>query len=154
MVRTDWTPRGAHRGAAEVPAVEAAVPGYKCPRCARTFEHGNQLMYHYQHEHAVHDPAITTYLSHLCEICGANFHTESRLRGHVCRGMCEGPMYPAAPRGQLDTQGWRPLEQGPPLPPPDAWHIYTDGSLDETIDQAGWGVAVFREGDTDGAPVC
>jgi ribonuclease HI len=52
--------------------------------------------------------------------------------------------------------GWAPLTIGPARPPPEQWHIFTDGSFTPGVrgeaDVAGWGVAVFRHGETTGSP--
>ena len=65
VTREVWIPSGGHLG--EVGEGEPAqnpdpVPGdeFMCPVCLAPLKHGNQLRFHYETAHAVHDLAITT----------------------------------------------------------------------------------------------
>ena len=112
-----------------------------CPVCQKQFGKFNQLSFHYEAEHAICDPTLTTVQSFTCQTCQETFRRAGQLKGHVC------PAVGVLERMRTvdtveDFLGWEDAVAQPPLP--QALHVYTDGSGgSEGGTSAGWGVAVF-----------
>ena len=117
-----------------------------CPVCQAVFTKHNQLAFHYESEHSVCDPKITTVQSFGCTQCMQTFRRATQLKSHVC------PAKRVLPRFQqidLEAQVHGP-DRTFSQPLPTSFHIYTDGSggsssSAEAPPQAGWGVAVFSQ---------
>ena len=116
-----------------------------CPVCALTFNKTNQLAFHYEAEHSICDPNITTVQSFRCPFCFHTYRRAGQLKSHVC---------PAQQRlvrldhiDSLERVGGP--DRGTALPLPTAWHIFTDGSGGtaaagaDAVARAGWGVVVY-----------
>ena len=80
-----------------------------------------------------------------CEACKKTFGRKAALRDHVCEAKEE-----KRKRDAITFGGWFPVRHGPEPPPPEGWHIATDGSghfilqNGENVAVAGWGAVVFR----------
>ena len=131
--RTVWTPP-AH-----------TVPPNSCPVCRQNFPRLRDLHLHYLHEHAVTDPAITTFNLFQCGECRQTFPNAYARVNHECRVLFEVPEAQSR-----DKFGWLPLDIPSINPHPDGWKIYTDGSFDPHHPAtAGWGFAVYDAADHD-----
>ena len=128
------TQKGVEPEGGEYGQEEGANPLFiRCPACNKTCTKVMELRAHYEAEHAVIDPGITTHDTRHCEYCNEMFKNADRLRLHVCPKRQESTL-----RAHIERPG---PTAGPAQPQPDEWEIYTDGS---GVGVAGWGVAIFR----------
>ena len=134
------------------------VPVNACPVCAQQFPKLQALQHHYHQNHAITDPAITTFSSFQCSECRKTFTTPYARLNHECR-----ILYAVPDADNTDLFGWKPHSPPNIDPLPLAWKLYTDGSFNPHHPaNAGWGVAVYSTSDlTDTnclcelyAPVC
>ena len=134
------------------------VPVNACPVCAQQFPKLQALQHHYHQNHAITDPAITTFSSFQCSECRKTFTTPYARLNHECR-----ILYAVPDADNTDLFGWKPRSPPNIDPLPLAWKLYTDGSFNPHHPaNAGWGVAVYSTSDlTDTnclcelyAPVC
>ena len=78
-------------------AADRGPGAFQCPvlGCARTFTAGNQLRFHYESEHAVHDPTKTTFETHVCPLWTLLSHgyplVGPRVRRHLRGPRAAGP---------------------------------------------------------------
>ena len=118
--------------------------GVGVPICGQTFDKTNQLAFHYETEHSIRDPNITTVQSFRCSSCFVSFRRSTQLKAHNCPAK--------SPLERLSCIDPEELVGGPDRgtaePLPDTWHLFTDGSggsggAAAHPATAGWGVAVY-----------
>ena len=126
-----------------------------CPVCGANFNKYNQLAFHYEAEHAVCSPDLTTVQSFSCTKCMQTFRRAGQYKQHDC------PAKKRLPR--LDCIDDMAQVQGADRtfqdPVPSSFHLFTDGSGGQARERedivAGWGVGVFDHAHpTEESPWC
>ena len=103
---------------------QRAPPGPPtCPVCNASFSKHNQLAFHYEAEHSVCSPTVTTVQRFSCSDCQQTFRRVGQRKAHVCPAKCVLPRLTAI--DALDHVGGPSCELAPPIPL--CWHLFTDG---------------------------
>ena len=117
-----------------------AAGEWECPVCSTIFDKANQLTFHYESEHAVHDPNLVTVLVFTCPDCHVSFRRRRQLDNHTCPA--RNKLLRLDQIDDLHQVGGVSREAD--LAGTAGIYLFTDGS-GGTNGTAGWGVGIFSE---------